>query len=252
MFGMKRQSAYTSGGGGATITDPLFSSVSLLLKANGTNGSTSIIDSSVNARTQVSNRAMTIDTANAKYGTGGLYSNAVNNGGSGEQNGAYVEYPSSSAFNFAIGDWCVDWWMKIPTDHFANNSNNLNTNLTYTPTGECGNIYFTRTTVGIYPGAGSPNYPAMTLGINIDDGQWHHYVIQRASGVTVPKMWFDGVEKSVPGSFTWSSNTSAPNFQMGRSNVGSWFRTGYWYDDFRITRAIRYTTDFTPSEAGTQ
>jgi hypothetical protein len=251
MFGIRRQGDYLANPQGSS-TDPFFSSVVLLVKANGTNGATSFADSSSYAKTQSSVQSTTIDTSNSKYGSGGLKHAPVNSGSSGSGNGAWVRYPANgSDFQFDVGTYCFDWWMKVPLNAFANNPSGYDANVTYAGSSECGNITFATDRVSIYLGYQSTTQPYMAL-TKVDDGAWHHYAIQRTSPNNQMRMWYDGVEKTVTGLTALSSNGAPFTLEIGRSNVGSYFPGGYWIDDFRVTRAVRYTTNFTPSEAPTQ
>ena len=62
-------------------TDPYFSNVSLLLHGDGTNGSTTIIDSSSNNFSVTANNGAQISTAQAKFGPSSIeFLSAANTG----------------------------------------------------------------------------------------------------------------------------------------------------------------------------
>jgi hypothetical protein len=79
--------------------DPFRSSVSLLLSGNGTNGSTSIIDSSSSPKTVAVFGAAQISTAQSKYGTSSIF-----------LNGGYLTVPLTSAFQFGSNDFTIEGW----------------------------------------------------------------------------------------------------------------------------------------------
>ena len=75
-------------------SDPNFSSVSLLLHMEGSNGSTTFIDSSSNALTVTANGNAKITTSTFKFGSG-----SADFDGAGD----YLSTPSSSLFDFGAG-----------------------------------------------------------------------------------------------------------------------------------------------------
>lgn len=84
-------------------SDPDFSSVKLLLHCEGSNGSTTVTDSSSGARTATVNGNAQISTAQFKYGSASLLFDGA---------GDYVTFPTSSDFDFAGGfDITIELWM---------------------------------------------------------------------------------------------------------------------------------------------
>ena len=77
---------------GTKVGDP---NVQLLCHFNGTNGSTTIVDSSSYNRTLTSNGAITLTTTYKKFGSSSLLLNGV----SGSVTGPYINIPSGTSFS---------------------------------------------------------------------------------------------------------------------------------------------------------
>jgi hypothetical protein len=80
--------------------DPLWSSVYLLLKGEGTDGSETITDLSSGAHTPALQEDVENDTARAKYGAGSLLWTSFD---------AYLEYDDPP--QFGSDPWCVECWV---------------------------------------------------------------------------------------------------------------------------------------------
>ena len=85
----------------AALTDPYFSSVSLLLHMNGSDNSTSIIDSSQYAHTITATGSAKLKTSSAKYGTAGLRLDG---------SAGYLQIPSHASFDMGTGPFTIEFW----------------------------------------------------------------------------------------------------------------------------------------------
>lgn len=85
--------------GTAFLNDPNIANVSLLLHADGTNGSTTFVDSSPAANTVTANGTAAITTALQKWGSGSI--NVGNN---------RLTVPHSAALDFTTGDFTIELW----------------------------------------------------------------------------------------------------------------------------------------------
>lgn len=99
----------TTGGTSVTITGANFlggvdSNTKLLVHADGAGASFS--DSSLTPKTITVNGDSTQSTAQSKFGGSSAYFDGT---------GDYLTAPSSSDFDFASGDYTVDFWVKVPT-----------------------------------------------------------------------------------------------------------------------------------------
>ena len=84
--------------------------VSLLLHGNGTNGSTTITDSSPTPKTVTAVGNAQISTAQSKFGGASIAFDGT---------GDYATVPSASAFDFGTADFTVEAWV------YRNNSDNI-------------------------------------------------------------------------------------------------------------------------------
>jgi hypothetical protein len=209
----------------AVEADPFFNNVSLLLHGDGTNGSTTIFDSSSSPKAVTAVGDAQISTAQSKFGGSSI---------AFDGNGDYLTVTASSDFNFATGDYTIEAW-----------------------------IYPASTTFGVYAtgGGGSRDqfvfanstcfwdYPS-TFGFSgISSGdlnQWSHVVVCRAG--TTNRFFKNGIE-----AFSWQSSASIGSAvvtpYIGRRTDGFYQANGY-IDELRITKGIaRYTANFTPPTA---
>jgi hypothetical protein len=212
------------GGDGGVATDANFSSVSLLLHMDGSNGSTTFSDNSSAARTVTVYGNAQISTARSKFGgASGLFD------GSGDYLGTTISGGLGS------GNFTVEFW--------------------YYKTANSGTVFTCRTS-----GSGADGFDmdadiSMTTQNNyliFDDysgrltlNTWKHVAVTRSSNTL--RRFIDG---TLRGSTTWSANLTGTSFLIGGSPYGSaGYLTGN-IDDFRITVGVaRYISSFTPPVA---
>lgn len=84
----------------ASLLDPYFSAVSLLLHGDGTNGSTTFTDSSPSPKT-ITPSGVTISTAQSMFGGASMLFSA-----------GVLSTPDSAAFDLAAGDFTVEAWVR--------------------------------------------------------------------------------------------------------------------------------------------
>ena len=227
-------------------TDPYFSSVSLLLKADGANNSTTFVDSSANnlAISRFGNAK--ISTVSSQYGGSSAYFDG---------NGDYLSAANNAALNFGSDNFTIEMWLNpqyisggwTQKELFAerasaavygllcyirrNNSTGLFHLEFYVPTAGASAwqiIYATSTFTG-----------------------WTHVAFVRNG--TEWAAYINGV-KSVMSvrSFTIPSNSAAFTFGASDAAVGGPGSAGYqgYIDDFRITKGVaRYTANFGPPDS---
>lgn len=198
--------------------------VSILLHMNGTNLSTSFIDSSTNNFTITNNGNPVITTSQFKYG-----------GASGSFNGSssLVVPPQITKFN-ANQDFTIETWA------YLNNYDN---------TGIIGTYDFGKLVLAVYNEgtfnisranvAGICESASGAVSLNV----WHHLAATR-KGEDI-KLFVDGIivaEGADSGEFEEPNNLEIGHF----ADETSWWWDGY-LDDFRITKGeALYTSDFTP------
>ncbi|MEY2985839.1 MAG: Synechococcus phage, partial [Candidatus Parcubacteria bacterium] len=89
------------------VLDSNYNNVALLINGNGTNGSTSIIDSSSNSNTVTAFGNSQISNAQSKFGGSSIYFD-----GSGDY--LNIGY-NGGAFDFGSSDWTVEFWIYLPS-----------------------------------------------------------------------------------------------------------------------------------------
>lgn len=229
----RKKSAGGGGGGG----DPSFSSVSLLLHGEGTNGSTVFTDSSSNAITvsRGGDTSLTtaISTAQFKYGSASIY-----NAG-GANIGPYFNTASSSVFNFGTGDFTVELFFYLSAL-----SHSVGT-VFQGEAGAAGN------SMALAYYGGSFVYCDQDYNVIINGGgypasaTWHHMAVARSG--TSTKLFLNGTQ--VGSTYTDTRTYSISRFIFGAK--ASWFNSiGGYFDEIRITKGVaRYTANFTPPTA---
>jgi hypothetical protein len=226
-------------GGVSGPTDPYFSNVSLLLHGDGTNGSTTIVDSSSNNFSLTANNGAQISTAQAQFGPSSIEFLSTTNTG--------LSVPSNNVFQFGTGDWTVEAWIY------------QRTLAQYSTLFEVGN-HINSDGFVILTGSDSSNglsvysnafFKAPTRGTMITN-QWQFVTVSRSGNA----LYFSvGGVIDTPVTFVRDLTSTAtvsvayPYGFVPLANNNSYRFNGY-IDDLRITKGIaRYTSNFTPPTA---
>lgn len=218
--------------------DSNYTSVSLLLHCDGTNGSTTFTDTGPGARTVTRTGTPTITTAQSKWG-----------GASADMpgSGSYLTSAAGAQWDFGTGNFCVEMWVRSTTTSSFQTIASTNSWTTgdgdwalYTRHGGFQKVTFTYKQDINFVQIDSST-------VNVHDGSWHHVAVTR-SGSTI-RIFVDG---SQLGSATYAG-------QIGRSDkviaLGAHVGDGRSFtgnlDDIRITKGVaRYTGAFSvPTEA---
>ena len=219
---------------GTKSNDPNYSSVSLLLNGNGTNGSTTFTDSSSYGHTVTPVSDAQISTTQSKFGGASIYLD-----GSGD----CLSLPDDeSAFNFGTGDFTIECWIYwvggaygiVFSQRHAYDTNN---------TGMSWRIDDANDTIGFWHGNGLDGFG--TPNNVISKNTWTHIALTR-NGSTFT-IWVNGQSEA--------TNTITANMiyyppVIGRSQgvLGEYLNA--YLDDYRITKGVaRYTSNFTPPTA---
>lgn len=229
--------------------DPYFADVSLLLHCDGSNNSTTFVDSSSVGNTMTANGTAKINTANPMFGTGNFQ--ALN---SGAQSGS-VSTPVSGAgpLDFGTKDFTIECWLLIPNTFGGGDQ--------IFPTGIVGNtdsdwLFSSLASSSAGSSAGpfggfqvqfkcnnAPLTIAQTTAVTLSLNTWHHVAIVR-SGTTLTA-YMDGVAGSTLGTIGASTAVTAPASLLVGSNTE--FQSSD-IDELRITNGFaRYTSNFTPA-----
>lgn len=229
--------SYSSNSASITpVSDPNFSSVSLLLHFDGSSGATTFTDSSGTPKTLTSVSGAQLSSTQSKFGGTSLYLN-----GSG-----YVTIPYSSDLDLP-GDFTVEWWQYwtsgnsifcwssdfrygILANYAGATSDKLA--LCLSSTGSSWNMAQPDTVNSTFAGSSTGG----------TKNAWQHIAVQR-SGNTF-QMFFDGTRVLNYTASGTLASASGLTFRLGGPwpGAGPSNFTGY-IDEFRMTKGVaRYTT----------
>jgi len=215
--------------------DPYYGAVSLLLHGDGADGSTQIIDSSVNPKTVTAFGDAQISTTESKWNGSSLKFDGTGDG---------LTVPDSSDFNFSNGDFTIELWVYfislsgincIATDGWNSGvfspwlilQNNSNLQFFASSNGSSWDI---ATSLAIKSSAS----------INT----WYHIAVCR-SGNTI-RTFCDGINTGLVTSSA-ALVTVNSNIGIGANAIGGGDEINGYIDDIRITKGVaRYTSNFTP------
>ena len=221
----------TGGGGGSSPppTDEYFGDVGVLLYGDGTNGSTSIVDSSSNSHAITVNGDAQISTTQSKFGGSSLYFDGI---------GDYLEIAQDTSTDLAGSDFTIEAWIR-PTS-----VSGIET-IFGQWTGSSGPLLYLNNAnlkFGSYVnGAGSFVTGSTTLSVDT----WYHIAVVR-SGSTI-NLFVDG---QLDGSMSYTSSIYTHDTYVGRWRTYTNRDFNGYIDDFRITKGVaRYTSNFTPPTA---
>ena len=211
--------------------DPVFNNVSLLLHGNGTNGSTTITDSSPTPKTVTAAGNAPISTAQSKFGGASIAFDGA---------GDYLLTNASNDF-LLDGDFTIEGFI------YLNTVPTVQPGIIHLPNATGGNNFYlnfrgslvlgvTNTTAVI---ALSPSFSANT---------WQHFAVTRSSNTL--RVYANGSSgTAVTNSVSFGSSTLQNFIGADRSLSSNNFFNGY-IDDLRITKGVaRYTSNFTPPTA---
>jgi len=211
--------------------DPYFSNVSLLLHGNGTNGSTTIIDSSPTPKTVTAVGNAQISTAQSKFGGASI---------AFDGNGDYLTVPYSEQFNYGISDFTIEAHIYATSlSSFPNiysQRNGTGNGITFRITNG-GNLQF------FYGDGAGAAAGATSITLNT----WNHVAITKSNNFVY--LWLNGAQEATASNSVNLTNSTA-QVNIGRYPViGQEYFFGY-IDDLRITKGVaRYTANFTPPDA---
>jgi YD repeat-containing protein len=214
----------TMNSAGADQGDPLLGSVQLLLHGEGSNGGTSIVDSSPNNLSPASQTGMSITTADKKLGSAAL---SAASGGS-------LKYTGNAGLLFT-GDFTAEGDFKVPV-------NNQNIQFFNFSTSEApGRIvaYTSGTGTLRYNRYGSNEITINSSTTLIPVGTWFHLAVVR-SGSTI-SYYVNGTNVG--------TTSDAGTFGNGTGGFGiaTSAPNGLLFDEVRVTKGVtRYTANFTP------
>jgi len=208
----------------STTGDPYYSAVSLMLSMDGTNGSTTFTDSSLNALTVTPVGNAQISTTQSKYGGASGYFDGT---------GDYLSIAANSAIDLGSGDFTIEFWVRP-----AAKTNAVDAVFGY---GNYACMFYHNGTNWTLEMSSTGFSNQLVISFAVTLNTWQHIAIVRyGTSIVVYK---DGVS-SATGTFSGTVATSGRNLRIG-DNGNSQNINGY-IDDLRITKYARYTANFTP------
>jgi hypothetical protein len=219
---------------GASPADPYFSSTSLLLLGNGTNGgqNNTFVDNSTNNFTITRNGNT----------TQGSFSPFTGAGGSGyfDGSGDYLAAPANSALSFGTGDFTLECWVyatSTPSDvgiYEGRTDGNGPTENGFTLTA------YSSSVIRIYSN-GILIASSGTTYVNT----WCHVAVVRSSGTW--NLYINGTSQGTSAASRNMTNNDAV-VGGGRYGASSSVTTSFpgYISNFRITKSVVYTSTFTP------
>jgi len=236
---------------GTKSDDPNYSSVSLLLNGNGTNGSITFTDSSSYAHTVTANGDTQISTAQFKFGGASMYFD-----GSGD----YLSILDSDQFEIGSGDFTFEAWIYLTgysaayqgqyyvAEIICKDSSSTGRGFTFAVNGTSTSW----TSLGVTLFSSNNTYIATSATTSFDLNTWYHVAAVR-NGTSL-RFYKNGVDVGGGTNATSVQNTTtvvtvgseSPYFI---STGNAYYFPGY-IDDLRITKGVaRYTSNFTPPTA---
>lgn len=221
--------------------DPDFSYTSLLLHGEGTDGSTTILDTSPFASTITCFGNAQIDTAQSKFG-----SSAINVDSTTASVTNRIRTPSRASLQLAAADFTLECHARWPVVYAGNFSPVFSSKRDTASNFEHSFLY-TDNVLHLYVSANGTNVSDLTASWTPSANTWYHLACVR-NGTSV-RFFVDGVkvgtDQAIGGTiFQGTSNWNA------FSDGGNVARFGGWLDEIRITKGLaRYWANFTPPSA---
>lgn len=223
--------------GASNGKDAFFGNVSLLLHGDGTNGSTTVPDTSGSPKTMTCHGGAQLATAQKKFGTASIKFAAA---------GDTISTPNDAAFQWGSGDFTIEAFV-YPTAF--TNSEGIVVGIALSGVDNLFEMW--TDTSGHLKYQNHPNNlitSSSTLSLNT----WQHVAVSRQG--TTTRMFIDGTQVgSVADSFAYAASPSYA-LAIGGDSAGASPTQFYGYvDELRLTKGFaRYTGAFTAPTAAFQ
>lgn len=214
------------------LNDPYYSSVRWLLHGDGADGSTVLTDSGPLGKTFTRYGTPAVSTAIKKYGTGSMYFDG---------NGDYFIVTIINGMALQGGDFTIEAWIYPTTINMAG-GHTFESNYQSATVGRTLGIVFGK--IRFYYRGDSYMDGTTTLSTNT----WYHIAVSGTAsgtaGQSSVKLFVNGIQEGSTVTAATYLDSSTNNY-VGRGAWGGSDFAGYM-DDFRVTAAARYTSNFVP------
>lgn len=230
--------------------DPFWDNVVLMLHFDGTNGSTTAVDSSAYNHTMTMRGAAVLTTATKKFGASSMSQPSTN---TGPHSSTVVQIVQGAELDILSGtaDFTIDGWFYVP-------SGNANTTVLFEyggpqagdPTTNTGGISLIATpSIPQFIFSSTAGFFGRTSTPVIATDTWHHFALVRASHIG--RIFLDGVLQNIPPVDDWTGYVFPSNHacvvQLGVNFGVAGQLAPSLLDEFRVTAGIaRWTANFTP------
>jgi hypothetical protein len=216
--------------------DTLYSDVVLLMNMSGTNNSKNIIDSSLLNNTIVATGNAAISTSQSRFGGSSLLVPEATS----SRNAIYLS--ASNNFNFGSGNFSVEFWLRQNSTPqsgsrvFQTSENNDTTSGV--------DIYYPTNSNSLLAklSDNSNNTVVLSMGAT-DTSVWNHYALVRNNHNIIT--YRNGVQVASQYAVMNLSNSSGNVVIGGNATTGPNRSINAYIDDMRVTKASRYTSNFT-------
>lgn len=221
--------------GSAPLLDAHWSSVSLLMPMDGTNGSTTFVDIKGSSVSAIGNAQ--ISTAQSKFGGASAYFDGT---------GDVLKIAESAAFGFASNDLTIEF--SVRGDATQPQSYPV---IVGGDTAWGTNAWAFQLNHASYPNrltffSGNAGAAILIGTGSLLDAAWHHVAVTRAGSAW--RLFIDG-NLNASGTFSGALNGATGKLAIGGGASSVEAMKGY-IDDLRITKGVaRYTANFTPPTA---
>ena len=223
--------------------DEEFDKVSLLLHGDGTNGSTTIVDSSSSPKAVTAVGDAQISTAQSKFGGSSLAFDGT---------GDYLTSAANSAFDLGSGDYTIELWVRLIS---ASNYggivgkgqigvvNSTAYSLEFDNTSNAISLWIGNNTppsFGSYVVTGTTNIRTSAV--------WTHLAVSRSGNNT--RLFVNGTQEGSTYTTAYTIAAGNPLWIGGGFYAPTTNNINGYIDDLRITKGVaRYTSNFTPPTA---
>lgn len=213
----------------AAPTDPYFSSVSLLLHMDGSNGATTFVDKSPLALAVSANGSAAVSTTQKLFGTGSL---------SASTSADYLAVAHNAGLNMGSSDFSIEaavYFKAAPAsagEYIFSKWSTAGATDEYT-------LYATNTALAFsFRSTGGSDFRTCSGAFTFAAGQWYQVGVKRLGDLF--SVWVDGVlVGSATLAFTLNSSSTAAT--VGRINGTTAYGCNAYVDELRITKGVART-----------